>query len=149
ESVAAVDSGVVDEDRNRPDLLGDLLCDREAILALRDVERKALRAAARLADLLRGLRRRRRLDVEQHDARALTRQARGDRAADAGGGARDDGDVTLEKGHGVFLCVWFWPRITGMRWRRYARSEGQAVGVRIHRQRRKALERAHRRMTPA
>src|SRR5262249_26068745 len=85
-----VDPGVVDEDRDVADLLGDLLGDREAILAIRDVERKALRAAASVADLLRGLRRRRLVDVEQHDARALARKAGGDRAADAGGGARDD-----------------------------------------------------------
>ena len=47
ECVAAVDAGIVDQDRDRPDLLGDAPGDRDAILALADVELETLGLAAR------------------------------------------------------------------------------------------------------
>ncbi len=101
EGIAAVDAGIVDQDRDLTDLARDLLGDREAILALRHVERETLGFTAGTADLAGRVACGLGVDVEQHDARALTREAGRDRAADAGGGAGDDGDVILEKGHGV------------------------------------------------
>ena len=76
--------------------------DRDAILALGDVERETLGLAAGIADFLRRLGRRLLVDVEQHDLRALAGIAGRDRAPDAGACAGDDGDVVLEKGHGWF-----------------------------------------------
>ncbi len=66
-----------------------------------DVERKTLGLAAGVADLLRRLRRRLLVDVEQHHPRALARIAERDGAPDAGAGAGDDRDMVPEKGHGV------------------------------------------------
>ena len=107
EGIAAGDAGIVDEDRDLPDLVGDLLGQRKAIVALGHVERKALGLAAGLADLLGGLRDRVGIDVEQHHLRALARVAGGDRPADAGTGARDDGDVVCEQCHDNFLPISF------------------------------------------
>ena len=101
-AVAANDAGIVDEDRDLPDLVGDLSRHRDAVLAPGDVERKAFGTSAGVADFLRGFRRRLLVPVEQHDARALAGVADRDRAADAGACAGDDGDVILEKGHGAF-----------------------------------------------
>ena len=71
EGVAAGDAGIVDEDRDLPDLVGDLPGERKAVVTLGHIERKALGLAAGLADLLRGLRDRVGVDVEQHHLRAL------------------------------------------------------------------------------
>ena len=101
EGVAAVDAGIVDEDRDLPDLVRDLLCDGDAVLAFGDVELEAFRLAAGVADFLRGLGGGLLVDVEQHHARALVRIAGRDGAADAGAGAGDDGDVIGEQRHGV------------------------------------------------
>ena len=101
-AVAADDAGIVDEDRDLPDLVGDLLRHRDAVFAVGDVEREAFGLAAGVADFLRGLRRRLLVPVEQHDARALAGIAERDRAPDAGACAGDDGDLILEKGHGAF-----------------------------------------------
>ena len=84
-----------------PDLVGNFFRDRNACLALGDVEPEIRRLAAAVADFLCGLGCGLLVDIEQHDARALARIARRNRAADAGGGAGDDGDVILEKSHGV------------------------------------------------
>ena len=101
-AVAADDAGIVDEDRDLPDLVGDLLRHRDAVLAPGDVERKAFGLAAGIADFLRGLRRRLLVPVEQHDARALAGIAERDGAPDAGACTGDDGDLILEKGHEAF-----------------------------------------------
>ena len=101
-AVAADDAGIVDEDRDLPDLVGDLLRHRDAVFAVRDVERKAFGLAAGVADFLRRFRRRLLVPVEQHDPRALARIAVRDRAPDAGACTGDDGDVILEKGHAAF-----------------------------------------------
>ena len=101
-AVAADDAGIVDEDRDLPDLVGDLLCHRDAVLASGDIERETFRAAAGVADFLRGFRRRLLVPVEQHDACALAGVADRDGAPDAGACTGDDGDVILEKGHAAF-----------------------------------------------
>ena len=101
-AVAADDAGIVDEDRDLPDLVGDLLRHRGAILAPGDIERKALGLAAAVADFLGRFGSRLLFPVEQHHPRALARIARGDRAPDAGACAGDDCDVIFEKGHGTF-----------------------------------------------
>ena len=49
-AVAAGDAGIVDQDRDLPDLFGDLLGHRDAVVALGDVEQKALGLAAGVAD---------------------------------------------------------------------------------------------------
>src|SRR6516225_12040254 len=53
ERVAAVDSGIVDEDGDTADLLGDASGDRNAILAAGDVELKARGQPPGLANFLR------------------------------------------------------------------------------------------------
>jgi hypothetical protein len=103
EGVTAGDAGIIDEDRDLPDLNRDLLCKREAIIPLGHIERKTLGLAAGLADLLGGFRDGVGVDVEQHHLCALARIAGRDRPADAGAGARDDGDVVCEQGHDNFL----------------------------------------------
>ena len=113
-AVAADDAGIVDEDRDLPDLVGDLLRDRDAAFAVRNVERKAFGLAAGIADFLRGLGRRLLIPVEQHDARPLAGIAERDRAPDAGARTGDDGDMILEKGHGAFPLAWFWRRIASV-----------------------------------
>ncbi len=107
EGVAAGDAGIVDEDRDLTDLFGHLACERKAVLAPGDVERKALGLAARFPDLAGGLRGGVGVDVEQHHLRALAGIAGGDRAADAGTGARDDGDVVCKQCHDIFLPISF------------------------------------------
>jgi len=84
-----------------------LLCQRKTIVAFGDVEREAVGLAAGLADLLGGLRDRVGIDVEQHHACTLARIAGRDRPADAGTGARDDGDVVCEQCHDIFLPISF------------------------------------------
>ena len=106
EGVAAVDAGIVDEDRDLADLARDLLCDREAILTFGHVQHEALGLAAGAADLAGGVAYGL-VDVEQHDTRALAREAGRDRAADARCGASDDGNVILEKSHGVSSAFGF------------------------------------------
>ena len=113
-AVAADDAGIVDQDRDLPDLVGYLLCHRDAILAPGDVERKTFGLGAGIADFLRGLRRRLLVPVEQHHAGPLAGVAERDGAPDTGACTRDDGDVILEKGHGHFLCFWFWQRIASV-----------------------------------
>jgi hypothetical protein len=102
-AITARDARIVDEDRNRADLVGDLLGHRDAVVALGDVERKTLGLAAGVEDLLRRLRRRFLVDVERHHARALPRITGRDGASDAGAGSGDDGDMVGEKRHGHFL----------------------------------------------
>ena len=46
ERVAAVDAGIVDQDRDRSDLFVDLPGDRDAVLAPGDIEHKAFSLAA-------------------------------------------------------------------------------------------------------
>ena len=101
-AVAADDAGIVDEDRDLADLVGDLLRHRDAVLASGDIERKALGLAAGVADFLRGFRRGFLVHVEQHDPRALAGISVRDRAPDAGACAGDDGDMIFEKGHAAF-----------------------------------------------
>ena len=107
EGVAAVDAGIVHQDRDRPDLVGDLFGDRAAGRAVGHVEREALRLAAGIEDLLGGFGGRLAVDVEHHDLRALARIAERDRAPDAGARAGDDRDVVFEKGH-VFRPAFDW-----------------------------------------
>src|SRR3974390_643683 len=101
--IAAVDAGIVDQDRDAPDLLGDAPGDRNAVLAPPDVELKALCEPAGLANFLRGRFGRLRVDVEQRHLRALAGIAGRNRAPDSGSRAGDDGDVIFEKWHGGFL----------------------------------------------
>jgi hypothetical protein len=100
-AVAAGDAGIVDQDRHLPDLVGDLLRRRDAVVAPGDVECKTFRLAAAIANLPRGFARRLLIDVEQHHARALARIAGRNRAPDAASCAGDDRDMVLEKGHGA------------------------------------------------
>jgi hypothetical protein len=108
-AVAADDAGIVDEDRDLPDLVGDLFGHRDTVVTFGDVERKAVGRAAGAADFLRRLGGRLLLAVEQHDARAFAGIADRDRAPDAGACAGDDGDVIVEKGHGAFPLAWVLP----------------------------------------
>jgi hypothetical protein len=101
-AVAADDAGIVDEDRDLSDLVGDLFRHRDAIFAVRDVERKTFGLGAGVADFPRSLRRRLLIPVEQHHAGALAGIAVRDGAPDAGACTGDDGDVILEKWHGAF-----------------------------------------------
>ncbi len=101
-AVAADDAGIVDQDRDLPDLVGDLPRHRDAVLASGDIEHKAVRTAAGVADLLRGLGCRLLVPVEQDDPRTLAGIADRDGAPDAGACTGDDGDVILEKGHVAF-----------------------------------------------
>jgi hypothetical protein len=94
------DAGVVDEDRDRSDRVGDLLCHGGAGGAVGDIERKTVGGAARIENVLRGLVSCLFIDVEQHDPRALARKAERNRAPDAGAGASDDRDVGGQEGHG-------------------------------------------------
>ena len=102
---AAGDAGVVDQDRDLPDLVGDSLRHREAVVALADVEHEALGLAAGIADFLGDVGRRLLVHVQNHHARALAGIAVGDRAPDAGARTGNDGDVVGEKGHGVSFTV--------------------------------------------
>ncbi len=102
------------EDRDLSDLVGDLFCHRDAVLASGDIERKAFGFGAGVADLLRGFRRRLLVPVEQHDPRPLPRIAVRDGTPDTGACTGDDGDVILEKRHAAFLCFWFWRRIASV-----------------------------------
>ncbi len=107
-AVAPRDAGIVDQDRHRPDLLGDAPGDGDAILGLGDVERKTRRRPAGIADLLCRLFGGLAVDVEQHHLGALAGIAERNRAPDAGACAGDNRDVILEKaGHGYFLCFGF------------------------------------------
>src|SRR5581483_4367910 len=54
-SVAAIDAGIVDENRDLADLLADAPCDLCAIGAPRDIEPEACRAAAGPANFICGL----------------------------------------------------------------------------------------------
>ena len=101
-AVAANNAGIVDQDRDLPDLVGDLFRHRDAVFAVRDIEREALGLGAGVANFLRGLSRRLLVPVEQHDPRALAGVSVRDRAPDAGACAGDDSDMILEKGHAVF-----------------------------------------------
>ena len=96
EGVAAVDAGIVDQDRDPPDLFGDLLGHFDAILAPGDVECETFGEAAGIADFLRRLGCCLGVDVEQRHLRALTGIALRDRAPDSGSGAGDGGDVVLQ-----------------------------------------------------
>jgi hypothetical protein len=104
EGVAPVDAGIVDQDRDRPDLLGDAPGDRDAIFALADVELETFSPAARAANFLRRLLGGLLVQVEQCYLRALVCVTLRDRASDPGRRTRDDGDMVLEKRHGCFLC---------------------------------------------
>ena len=107
ERVAAVDAGIVDQDRHRPELRGNAFGDRDAVLAPGDIEREARGLAAGLADFLRGLLGRLGVDVDERDLRALAGVAGRDRAPDSGAGAGHDRDMVFEQGHGGFLMFRF------------------------------------------
>ncbi len=102
-AVAARDAGIVDQDRDGANLVGDLLRHRDAGGAIGDVERKALRLTAGAPDLLGCFRHRIAVHVEQHHARTLAAIPHGDGAPDARACTGDDGDVIVEEGHGVSL----------------------------------------------
>ena len=95
-AVAPRDAGIVDEDRDRPDLVGHLFRHRDAGVAVGDVEGKTFRSAAGIEDCLRRLAGRRLVDVEHHHAGALAGIAGRDGAADPGAGAGNDGDVVFK-----------------------------------------------------
>ncbi len=106
ESVAAVDAGIVDQDRNLADLAGDLCGDRAAGRPIGDVEREVLRLAAVRADIGCGFRGRFAVDVQHHHLRAFARITERDAAADAGASTGDDGDVVLQKPGHALSSVW-------------------------------------------
>src|ERR1700686_5369339 len=81
-AVAPGDAGIVDQDRDRPDLVGDLCCGGNAVVALGHVERKTFRFSAGTAGFLRRLGGPLLIDVEHHPPRALPRIARRDRPSD-------------------------------------------------------------------
>ena len=99
-AVAPRDAGVVDQDGDRADRVGDLFCHRGAGRAVGDIERKTVDGAAGVADQFRGFRSTRRVDIERDHPRALAGIADRDRAPDAGARAGDDRDVRLKEGHG-------------------------------------------------
>jgi hypothetical protein len=100
--VAAVDAGIVDQDRNAPDPFAHGSRDRDAILALGDIEAKTRGAAAFAADFFRGLLGGLLIDIEQRDLGAFAGVTGRDRAADAGCRTRDNGDMIFEQGHQIF-----------------------------------------------
>jgi hypothetical protein len=106
-AVAADNAGIVDQDRDLPDLVGDLLCHRDAVFAVRDIEREAFGLGAGVANFLRGLSRRLLVPVEQHHAGALAGVAQRDGAPDPGACTGNDGDVILEKRHGISSAFGF------------------------------------------
>ena len=100
EGVAAIDAGIVDEDRDLADLACDLGGGDAAGGSVGDVEREVLRLAAGFADVRGRCRGRLAIDVQHGDLRALAGIAKRDGAADAGACAGDDRDVILQKsGH--------------------------------------------------
>ena len=103
EGVAAVDAGIVDQDRDAPDLVGDLLGDRDAVIVAGDIEGKTVRLAAGFANFLGHFVGGLFVEVEQHDMRAFARVTDRDGAADPGSRTSDDSDMMLEQGHGGFL----------------------------------------------
>ena len=107
ERVAPVDAGIVDEDRDRAELVGDLRGDGTAGRMIGDVERKTFRLAAGVADFGGRGSGSFTVDVERCDLCALARKSDGDRAADAGACAGDGRDVVLQERRHPFLPFWF------------------------------------------
>ena len=104
ESVAPRDAGIVDQDGDGTDFIGDLFGHRDAILMLGHIERETLRLAAGGFDVGGGLFRGFAVDVEHRDCGTLTRIAKCDAAADAGARTGDGGDmVGKEIGHCFIL----------------------------------------------
>src|SRR5581483_6365786 len=101
--VAAIDAGIVDEDRDLPDLFADELRDINAVVALRDVEPVTGSPATRATNIFRSFLRRLRIDIEEDDLRAFFGVTWRDGEADAGGCSRDDGDMVFEKSRHRFL----------------------------------------------
>jgi hypothetical protein len=101
-AVAAIDAGIVHQDRDVADFARDLRRHDAAGIAVGHVEREGLRLAAGVEDLLRGLRGGIRVDIEHHDARAFARIAGRDGASDAGARAGYGRDVILQEPRHVF-----------------------------------------------
>ncbi len=104
-AVAPRDAGIVDQDRDLPDLFGDAFGDRDTVLAPGHIEHEAFRLAAGIANLLRRFGRGLFVLVEQGDLRAFAGVAQRDRATDAGGGTGDNSDMVSEKGHGQVSSI--------------------------------------------
>src|SRR4029450_128298 len=83
EGVAAVDAGIVDQDRDLADRRADLRGNLAALVALGDVEPQAQGLAAGSRDGFGGRGRRVAVGVEHSDVCSLPRIAQRDRAADA------------------------------------------------------------------
>ena len=106
-AVAPRDAGVVDQDGDRADGVGDPFCHRGAGRAVGDIERKTVGGAAGVADQFCGFFCAFRVDIERDHPCALAGIADCDRAADAGACAGDDRDLVLKEGHGVVSSAYF------------------------------------------
>jgi hypothetical protein len=105
ERVAAIDAGIVDQDRDVADLAGDSGRHDAAGVAVRDVECERMRLADAIEDLLGGLGCTVGIHVQHDHPGAFARIAERDGAADARACAGDGGDVRIEKRHGVSPAV--------------------------------------------
>ena len=83
DGVAPVDAGIIDQDRDRTDLLVDERSNLAAAVALGHIEHQIFGLAAGFPDCRNGLRRSIAVDVEDDDAGALPRIAERDRPPDA------------------------------------------------------------------
>jgi hypothetical protein len=96
-TVAPVDAGIVDQDRDRADLACDLCRDLAASNSITDVEGEILRLAAGVTDIGRRLRGGIRVDVERGNMGALFGEAKCNGAADARARAGDNRNVIVKK----------------------------------------------------
>jgi len=97
EGVAAVDAGIVDQDRDLADRRADLRGNLAALVALGDVELQAQGLAAGSRDGLHRRGRRVAVGVEHSNLCSLPRIAQRDRAADARPATGDHRNVSLEQ----------------------------------------------------
>ena len=105
DAAAAGDTGIVDQNRNAANLVGDALGDGIAVRTVAHIEREAVGLAAGAFDLLRRFRCRCGVDIERHHARAFAGITQRDGAADAAACTGDDGNVVLKQGHDCFLAM--------------------------------------------
>src|SRR5262249_31989955 len=97
EGVAAVDAGIVDQDRDLADLGADLLGNLTALVALGHVEHEADGLAAGPRNGPDGLGRRDAVGVEEDDLCSLLRVAARDRPPDSRTSTGNRRDVSFEK----------------------------------------------------
>jgi hypothetical protein len=98
-----VDAGVIDDEVDLPEVGGDFMSVGLHRVALRDVERVAVRFDAELLARGRGLLSVGGVDVGDGELGAAAGELERERPADPRPGARDDGDLLVEVLHGAVL----------------------------------------------